>query len=99
MPNHPFVANLTSSIATVLNIQASRIQNVVASQATDGNTLVSFLVLPASANARRGSDLTSTEIVAMLQVAIVEPINCYSLQSHTIEPPKWIVIEDVAYAI
>ncbi len=68
MPMNPFVSNVTDAISNILGIATARLQNVIAAEATDGNTLVSFLVLPASGNSRRGTVApTSTEVVAMLQ--------------------------------
>ncbi len=67
MPNNTLITNVTNTIAEVLAVSASRLSNVVISQATDGNTLVSMVILPSKGSStRRRDSATATEVLSAL---------------------------------
>ena len=74
MASSPFVANFSGAVSAILNLPIGRIQNVIASQAPDGNTSLRFIVVPSSGGDRRDIEApTSTEAVALLQAISRNP--------------------------
>jgi hypothetical protein len=67
MPNNTLITNVTNTIAEVLAVSASRLSNVVISQAMDGNTLVSMVILPSRGSpSLRRDTATATEVLSAL---------------------------------
>ncbi len=67
MPNNTLITNVTNTIAEVLSVSASRLSNVVRSQASNNNTLVSMLILPSKGSSvRRRDSATATEVLLVL---------------------------------
>ncbi len=62
-----YATSIQSTIATALNVPASRLQNIVLSKALNGNTLVSVTIVPVPSNTRRSIDYTPLQLAAMLQ--------------------------------